>query len=207
MLGALATKLGLKSSAPLISAGAGLVGGLFRNKQAEQASAKQMAFQRDMSGTSYQRGMADMKKAGLNPILAGKFGGASTPTGSTYNPENVATSSAQVAMQSANVKQLIDQNRITKSNADFAEKTGLDISNAPNPIKYAYSASHAIQEAQRKRKLAESMQNRVKLPSKKGFSSNIPINKKPYGKAKVGYESMQPLLDFITPKLRKFFNY
>ena len=207
MLASLATKLGLKSSAPLITAGAGLLGGLFRNKQGEQASAKQIAFQREMSDTSYQRGMSDMKKAGLNPILAGKFGGASTPTGSTYNPENVATSSAQVAMQSANVKQLMDQNRITKSNADFAEKTGLDISNAPNPIKYAYSASHAIQEAQRKKKLAENMQNLIKLPNKKGFSSNIPINKKPYGKAKVGYESMQPLLDFITPKLRKIFNY
>ena len=99
MLAGLATKLGLKSSAPLISAGAGLVGGLFRNKQAEQASAKQMAFQRDMSDTSYQRGMADMKKAGLNPILAGKFGGASTPTGSTYNPENVATNATSAMMQ------------------------------------------------------------------------------------------------------------
>jgi hypothetical protein len=199
--------LGLSGGDPIFTAGAGLLGGLYRNKQAEQASAKQMAFQRDMSDTSYQRGMADMKKAGLNPILAGKFGGASTPTGSTYNPENVATSSAQVAMQSANVKQLLDQNRITKSNADFAEKTGLDISNAPNPIKYAYSATHAIQEAQRKKKLSESMTNLVKLPDKKGFSSNIPINKKPYGKAKVGYESMQPLLDFATPILRKYLNY
>ena len=99
MLGKIGKSLGLSGGNPILSAGAGLVGGLFRNKQAEQASAKQMAFQRDMSNTSYQRGMADMKKAGLNPILAGKFGGASTPTGSTYNPENVATNATSAMMQ------------------------------------------------------------------------------------------------------------
>ena len=82
----------------LISAGGSILGASMRNKAAKAASARQMAFQREMSNTSYQRAMQDMQKAGLNPILAGKVGGASTPTGSTYNPENVVNNATTVMM-------------------------------------------------------------------------------------------------------------
>ena len=83
----------------VIMGGASLLGGMMQNKAAKSASANQMAFQKDMSNTSYQRGMEDMKKAGLNPILAGKFGGASTPSGSTYQPQNVATNAVNSYLQ------------------------------------------------------------------------------------------------------------
>lgn len=98
----------LMIEAALISSAASLVGGHMRNKAAKAASARQMAFQKEMSDTSYQRGMKDMQKAGLNPILAGKVGGASTPTGSTYNPENIVTNAVNSYLQTkqnqANVK-------------------------------------------------------------------------------------------------------
>ena len=87
------------------------------NKQTRIAAAKQMAFQQDMSNTSYVRGMQDMKKAGLNPILAGKMGGASTPTGAAYV--------AQKADAVGAASQAIQQNHILQQTANQAQQNAL----------------------------------------------------------------------------------
>lgn len=67
--------------AAALGAGASIFGAKSQNKAAQRNAREQMAFQERMSSTAYQRSMADMKAAGLNPILAYKQGPASAPGG------------------------------------------------------------------------------------------------------------------------------
>lgn len=76
----------------LLGAGVGLIGGLFQNSAAQKNSREQMAFQERMSNTQYQRGVTDMKAAGLNPMLAYSQGGASSPSGAAAPVANVGES-------------------------------------------------------------------------------------------------------------------
>ena len=105
----------------LIAAGATIYSANKRNKAAQRAAANQMAFQEDMSNTSYQRGMKDMKKAGLNPILAGKMGGASTPGGATYQPQDVGMAAQQ---SFANVANVMAQTAKIKEETKLLKQTG-----------------------------------------------------------------------------------
>ena len=63
---------------------------------------EQMEFQQEMSNTAYQRGMEDMRKAGLNPILAYQQGGASAPYGAAIPHSNPWAGSGQVMSTAVN---------------------------------------------------------------------------------------------------------
>ena len=80
-----------------------------------------------MSNTAHQREMADLSKAGLNPILTGKYGGASTPSGSATKLESPAKGlTASVQQGLARRQQLALNNSTINVNSAQADKLKAD---------------------------------------------------------------------------------
>lgn len=125
-------------SGALISGGASLIGGLMGNqaRSSEAAAAnaasaasaeRQMQFQREMSDTSYQRAVADMRAAGINPMLAAMRGGASTPGGASYTAQmpqisDVVTPAVQSGISAYGTAA---QARKTTAEAEVVERFGI----------------------------------------------------------------------------------
>lgn len=111
--------------------GGSLLSGVLGHSAQSAANRANIKLQRDnqawmerMSNTSWQRSVADMLKAGINPMLAVSQGGASTPSSSaaTVIPEDALARSVSSAADKAMQVQAL---RLTKANADQAEEKAI----------------------------------------------------------------------------------
>ena len=109
----------------LISGGASVYGGEQANQANAQEAQKNRDFQENMSNTQWQRGTADMKAAGLNPMLAYSQGGASQPGGGQATQQDVISPAIdkinQTRMNTAQMANLASQAQLNTSNAGKAD--------------------------------------------------------------------------------------
>lgn len=75
-------------TAGIAAGGTGVLGQVIANQQNSAQASRQMDFESYMSNTAHQREVADLRAAGLNPILSAGGSGASTPGGAQANMGN-----------------------------------------------------------------------------------------------------------------------
>lgn len=121
----------------LIGGAASIFGGNEANAASAREAAKNRTFQREMSWTAHQRGVEDLRKAGLNPILSAKGAAAPMAGGAQGQMQNAVAPGVASALDSLRLKKEIkavdSQTALNKINEEVGKQTAM---------KTAYSAEN-----------------------------------------------------------------
>ena len=123
-----------------VAGGLSVLGGLSANKQNLEQAEINRQFQADMSDTAMQRRVADLRAAGLSPMLAYSQGGASAPSGAQAQVQNAmesgVSSGLKGSIQAATMEQMQEQNKNLRATNEqiHAQTDALDTQSALNKV-------------------------------------------------------------------------
>jgi hypothetical protein len=148
---------GSLSMASSLIGGVGTYLGQQSTNQANAAqSQKQMDFQERMRSTQYQTAVEDLKRAGLNPMLAYQQGGAGNQVGAQAQMQNSLGSGISSAqehlnkyqeLRNQNIQEMLIGSQIDNTNAEAALKRATAITEAYKPGLTQAQTNNILQQA------------------------------------------------------------